>query len=399
MKACGLIVEYNPFHNGHLYHVQEAKKNTKADCMIAVMSGSFLQRGEPAIMDKFHRTKAALQSGVDLVLELPYMYAVQSSQFFAKGALLTLHALHTDALCFGSESGSIQAFLDGVNRLQQHKESFNKAVQKHLQKGFAYPKAIDQAYRQIGIEGIDLFQPNNILGFSYVQRIMEDKLPIEATTIKRKSSHYHDETISNRIASATSIRTTLQSEMLSPKVKAALPKATIEQLTEYKAKTLRWHDWEAYFPLLYYKIISMTREELREIHGVDEGIEGRIIKAIKQATSFSNLIERVKTKRYTQVRLQRMFVHLLTNTKKKEVEYFFNLPQIPYIRLLGMTSKGQAYLRYIKKNLDLPLIANLNDEHKSLFFDERALAVYYAILPTEIRQALRKQEFQLPIMV
>lgn len=398
MKACGLIVEYNPFHNGHQYHVNEAKKATNADCMIAVMSGSFLQRGEPAIIDKFHRTKAALALGVDLVVELPYAYAVQSSHYFAKGALLTLNALQTETVCFGSESGNIDLFYDGVNKLHTHKDVYNQTVQAFLQKGFSYPMASSKAYEKIGMAHLDLFQPNNILGFSYVRTIIDNNLPIKATTIPRKNSHYHDEQIEDPIASATSIRNELALAELSQKVISTLPADSLTQIKHYKEKATFWHDWELYYPLLHYRLTSMTREELALIHGVDEGIEGRLLQAVHRANNFADLIERVKTKRYTQVRLQRMFAHILTNTTKQQIKQFFSSRELPYVRLLGMTKQGRKYLNHIKKSQTVPLVANLNHDHKSLYLDERALAVYYSIIPAEQRRNLRKQEFQLPII-
>lgn len=399
MKACGLIVEYNPFHNGHLYHVNEAKETTQADCMIAVMSGSFLQRGEPAIIDKFHRTKAALKSGVDLLVELPYAYAVQSSRYFAKGALLTLDALQTKYVCFGSESGDINQFYKGVEQRQNKKELYDETIQTFLQSGLSYPLASQQAYEAIGISELDLFQPNNILGFSYVNTIVEDNLPIKARTIKRKSSHYHDNEIESSIASATSIRRELTDGQLSSKAMNALPEATVQQLENYREKASIWHDWEQYFPLLYYRITTMTREELANIHGVDEGIEGRLINTIYDVHSFAELIKKMKTKRYTYVRLQRMFTHILTNTTKEQIAHFFSRATLPYVRLLGMTKRGQQYLNESKKSRTVPLVSNLNNKQKALYLDERALHVYYSILPVDKSIALRKQEFQLPIIL
>lgn len=398
MKACGLIVEYNPFHNGHEYHVQEAKKTTEADCMIAVMSGSFLQRGEPALIDKFHRAKAALASGVDIVVELPFAYAVQSSHYFARGALLTLDALQTDAICFGSESGNIELFYEGVTHLHHHKDQYDQTVQTYVREGLSYPQASHKAYEAIGMSYLDLFQPNNILGFSYVKTIVENKLPIEATTIKRKSSHYHDEQIEDTIASATSIRNELSEAELSDKVVTTLPNSSLEQIKQYKNNATLWHDWELYYPFLHYRLTTMSRDELTKIHGVDEGIEGRLLSAIHHTESFQDLIEHVKTKRYTQVRLQRMFVHILTNTTKREIDQFFNLPSLPYVRLLGMTERGRKYLHKIKKTQETPVLTNLNRENEFVYLDERALNVYYSVIPTNKRKSLRQQEFQLPIM-
>jgi len=178
----------------------------------------------------------------------------------------------------------------------------------------------------------------------------------------------------------------------------ALPTKSKEQLHLYKKNSSLWHDWELYFPLLHYRIISMTKEQLANIQGVDEGIESRIFKAIKTATSFADLIERVKTKRYTYVRLQRMFAHILTNTTKKQIDSILSLPRVPYIRLLGMTSTGRAYINQIKKELKVPLITNLT-QASNIILDEKALQIYYSVLPVKQRIALRQQEFKLPIIV
>lgn len=397
VKACGLIVEYNPFHNGHLYHVTEAKRITNADCMIAVMSGTFLQRGEPAIIDKFHRTRAALLAGVDIVVELPYAYAVQSSHLFAKGAVHTLHALQVDAICFGSESGDITAFYDAAHKINKHKATYDAAVKEYVSQGEPFPLASQKAYEQIGLEEIDLVQPNNILGFSYVRTIVDDHLPIQAFTIKRLQSNFHDTTIKDKIASATSIRRELENHALSQSVVQAIPAATKLQLEAYKQKATLWHDWEKYFPLLHYRVMTMSEAELKTIHGVDEGLEARIKKTALEADSFTTWLERLKTKRYTLTRLQRMFVHILTHTTKAQMQQFLAQSTLPYIRLLGFSDKGQAYLHTAKKHITVPIIANLTKHNTATYLDEKALHAYYAILPSERRIALRKQEFALPI--
>src|SRR5699024_4921257 len=314
MKASGLVVEYNPFHNGHLYHVQQAKKISSADCMIAVMSGSFLQRGEPAIIDKFHRAKAALASGVDIVLELPYAYAVQSSELFAKGAIHTLQKIGVDSLCFGSESGNISNYITYNNNLKKKKANYKLKQKKALNDGYSFPEASKEAYRTIGLttNSLDLSKPNNILGFSYVKTILDANLTIQPYTIKRIKSDYHDKEIKDKIASATSIRKQLLNEqdLSVNKVSSSMPKATLNQLHKYKEDTGIWHDWERYFHLVYYRVLTMTPKELAFIYGIDEGIEHRIIKTVKNATSFNDWIKTIKTKRYTWTRIQRMFSHI-----------------------------------------------------------------------------------------
>jgi len=401
VKACGLIVEYNPFHHGHIYHIQEAQKVSGADCMIAVMSGSFLQRGEPAIMDKFHRAKTALASGADIVLELPYPYAVQSSDLFAKGAVQTLHEVGVENICFGSESGDISHFITSYTNFKESESSYKHVLHEQMKSGNSFPEASRIAYQQIGLtnEQMDLSQPNNILGFSYIKTIFEHNLPIKPLTIKRTSSHYHDETITSTIASATSIRKQLfQQALISPETAATIPEETINQLAHYKDEATLWHSWEKYFHLIHYRVLTMSLSELAAIQGVDEGLEHRLKKTAHKATSFSNWMEAIKTKRYTWTRLQRMFVHLLTNTKKTDIAASLKNDSVPYVRLLGFTKKGQTYLHTIKKNMDVPVLTALHRHtNPMLAIEERASHAYYSVLPPENRDTLFKQELQAPI--
>lgn len=400
MKACGLIVEYNPFHNGHLYHINQARKTTNADCIIAVMSGPFLQRGEPAIIDKFHRARAALTCGADLVVELPYPYAVQSSELFAKGAVMTLNALGVSYICFGSESGRIDDFITSVNKLVKNKTLYDESLRTFIKQGLSFPHANSKAFATIGLDEQTFIQPNNILGFSYVKSIIENSLPIEPFTIKRIQNDFHDEDISNKIASATSIRKELNKGVLSKTAIKTLPLASRRELELYKDIASLWHHWDDYFPLLQYRVTTMTIEELKKIHGMEEGLENRIKKTVKEALSFQDWMEKIKTRRYTKVRLQRVFVHILTNTTKEQINQYVKMDSIPYIRLLGMTDIGRKYLNTYKQQIECPIFTNLNNETRSkLFLDERANDVYYSVLSSMHQRTLRKQDFRLPIMV
>lgn len=398
MNACGLIVEYNPFHNGHLHHIEQARKASEAECIIAVMSGSFLQRGEPAIMDKFHRTLAALKSGVDIVVELPYTYAVESSHLFAAGSVKTLHEIGVSSICFGSESGDVTDFINSYHYFQQHKNAYRTTLKKALDQGKSYPSASKDAYQEIGLttEAIDLTKPNNILGYSYVKAIKDNHLPVQPLTIKRTKSGYHDESISGTIASATSIRNEILTEnQLTENVQHALPASTIHQLNAYYAKTSLWHTWENYFPLLHYRVQTMSAADLKNIHGVDEGLEYRIKTTAKHATSMHDWINAIKTKRYTWTRIQRMFVHLLVNTTKQTIQPITETQPIPYVRLLGMNETGQSYLNRVKSHMDVPLISSLQ-QHEGVIMkmEEKATHAYYSVLPAKIQQKLWKQEIQ-----
>lgn len=403
MKACGLIVEYNPFHNGHVYHIQKAKVASDADCMIAVMSGSFLQRGEPAIIDKFHRAKAALNCGIDIVIELPYAFAVQNSDLFAKGSVQSLHEIGASSICFGSESGDVSNFITNYEIFKEKETFYKKTLKYYLGVGLSFPEASKYAYQKIGLtdQDIDLSKPNNILGFSYVKTILDNSLPMKALTIKRTNNNYHDKHITSSIASATSIRNKLfKNDSITTEVKSTIPEATINQLQLYKNVAGTWHTWEKYFQLLHYRVMTMSMEELAAIHGVDEGLEYRIKKTGKEATSFGDWVRAIKTKRYTWTRLQRMFVHILTNTTKEDMKSIKEDTSVPYIRLLGLTETGKTYLNFQKKQMGVPSISKLSSNmHPMLSQEERATNAYYSILPPAKKNLLRHQELEPPIIV
>ncbi|HLS61272.1 MAG TPA: nucleotidyltransferase [Virgibacillus sp.] len=402
MKACGLIVEYNPLHNGHLYHIEEAKSISQADCMIAVMSGSFLQRGEPAIIDKFHRAEAALASGIDIIIELPYPYAVQSSRLFAKGSVHSLSELGVSSICFGSESGDISNFTSSYCLLKENEAIYTGLLKEYLSAGLSFPLASMKALEFIGLTTgqMDLSQPNNILGFSYVKTILDNHLPIKPFTIKRTNNEYHEQEISSSIASATSIRRELiLQNQITKNITDTLPQPTRKLLNDYKQTANLWHTWEDYFPLLHYRVMTISVHELSLIEGVDEGIEGRIKQTAKQATSFKQWMGEMKTKRYTWTRLQRMFIHILTNTKKADMKQVLSTNEVPYIRILGLTNTGQAYVKEQKKEMEIPIITQMSrDLPPMLEIEEKASQAYYSILSPTKRIQLQRQEIQPPIL-
>lgn len=402
MHATGVIVEYNPFHNGHYYHLAQSKHHSKADCMIAIMSGQFLQRGEPAIMDKWYRTEAALKGGADIVLELPYIYAVEHSDYFSKGAVRSLAEIGVDSICFGSEDGKIQSFLDAHHFLAGNQSVYNQSLRTFLNEGHAFPEASRLAYEQVNLpeNSVDLSQPNNILGLSYVNQMLTYPLSVQPLTIKRTNSHYHDESISGRIASATSIRREMKREGASPLVQEALPTSTIDQLNSYKEKTSLWHDWDLYFHFLHYKILTMTCDELRAIHGVDEGLEHRLKRTIKKATSFEAFMKELKTKRYTWTRLQRTLVHILIGTSKEQAKTLLHEEKPPYVRVLGMNETGRSYLKHQKKKMSIPVVTQPQQlEHPMLELEERASITYYSILDAEKRVEHMNREYKAPIIL
>lgn len=401
MKATGIVVEYNPFHNGHLYHVDQSRKATGADCVIAVMSGQFLQRGEPAIIDKFFRTKMALANGIDILVELPYPFAVQSSHYFAMGAIDTLANLFVDSIVFGSESGDIAPFYQYVNERTSQKDFYNKLVKKALDLGKSYPEANDFAFKHLNIgTQLDLSLPNNILGRSYVERIVTNHPHIEALTIQRKDNQYHDETINSHIASATSIRKELfNNDQPDKKVTNSLPQESILLLNKYYQKAGQWHHLESYFHYLRFCVLRMDLSELKEIHGVDEGLEYKLKETVQQAQSMKEWLLLMKSKRYTWTRLQRMFIHILTNTKKSEINNIHRTG-VQSIRLLGMSQVGRSYLNQYKKQLSIPIIGSIQQFSDDLLtIEERVSHSYYSILNPAIQRSLFKAELKGPILV
>ncbi|MFZ7942187.1 MULTISPECIES: nucleotidyltransferase [Bacillaceae] len=401
MKAVGVIVEYNPFHNGHAYHLQAAIEAADADVVIAVMSGNFLQRGEPALVSKWYRTKMALLNGVDLVFELPYRFAVQKAEIFAAGAVSILDAACCESLCFGSESGDISDFTQTIDFLNGEQEAYEKLIHQFIHTGVSYPKAVSLAFQQLedSDKYLDLAKPNNILGIEYIKAISRQKSGIKPITVARKSAGYHDEHFSSEtIASATSIRKAIfTSEDEKTKIDQFVPEHTKQLLHEYLHYYHVFHQWENYWGYLQFRLLHCSPGELREIYEVEEGLENRILASAIESTSFQEFMQKIKTKRYTWTRLQRLCVHILTNTKKAEIQSFSETAS--YLRLLGMSANGKEYLNKRKKDFGLPLIAKLSSfKNDEIMLDVKAARIYSLGIPNRMKNEMIKQEYkQVPI--
>ncbi|MCP8970260.1 nucleotidyltransferase [Ectobacillus sp. SYSU M60031] len=372
--------------------MQQAKARSGADIAIAVMSGPFLQRGEPALISRWRRTKMALEGGVDLVVELPYAFAAQKAETFAAGAVSILDALHVDALCFGSESGDITQFTAILAHRRANQAQYEAHVRSLVRTGISYPKAQAQALQAIAKDTtLDVSQPNNILGLHYLQALQSQGSQAAPLTVRRLAAGYHDQTFAtDTIASATSIRKQLANGDISA-IGNVVPASTLHHLHEYYHTYGTFHDWERYFPLLKYKLLTMTAAQLASIYEAEEGLEHRVLDCIRGAVSFTDLMEQLKTKRYTWTRLQRLCVHILTHTTKEQLK---DVQSSPYIRLLGMSRQGQSYLSMHKKKLKLPLVTHAKAYRHPLFeLDHKASAVYYSILPEPLRSLMLKQDF------
>jgi predicted nucleotidyltransferase len=402
LKAVGLVVEYNPFHNGHAYHAAESKRRTGADLVIAVMSGPFLQRGEPALISKWARAEMALLSGVDLVFELPYSFAVQSAELFAKGSISMLEELKCDTFSFGSEDGKIEPFIAAYSLLQQNKEPYNLTVKSFLAEGHSYPKAAALTFQAMGFPDNlpDLSLPNNILGMEYVKTARSNQFSIKPFTIPRLSAGYHDAQLpKGPIASATGIRQSLaQTGRKLTEIESYVPKTTKHVLEQYESQYHHFHNWEMYWPYLKYKILSSSAEELSAIYELEEGIENRMLSIAAQSANFHEFMTKMKTKRYTWTRIQRMCVHVLINTTKVEMSQY--LSSLTHLRLLGMTSTGRTYLKMLKKDLNIPIVSRLSsfDRTKTLA-DVRAASIYALGLTEPYQSLLVKREYEAPVVI
>lgn len=378
MQAVGVIVEYNPFHNGHLHHITEAKRVSNADVVVAVMSGHFLQRGEPALVDKWTRAKMALHAGVDLVIELPYAFCTGQAKQFAAGSTFLLNAVKCHSFAFGSEAGTIEPFLNTYRLLNEHQQLYNETIQAFMKQGNSYPMALHhgfEALKQLTTEPlIDLNQPNNILGYHYVEAAQQQGLSIQPLTIQRIQAGYHEDVNSEQtIASATGIRKAIFEQQSLTQVEQYVPHSTNEQLQHWHSEVGDFINWEAIWPLLQYAILRHSANDLRAYADVSEGLENSLLKHAHAAT-FNEFMVAIKSKRYTWTRLQRTILHIFTGITRERLHAH---SQPTYIRVLGMTENGQRYLSSIKKELDLPLISRVGSNQDPLLaLDIHATTMY-----------------------
>lgn len=357
--AVGIICEYNPFHNGHIYHLNKVKELAKDEPIILVMSGNFTQRGIPSILEKYDKAKIALDYGVDLVIELPFTYSTQSSDFFSKGAITILNKLKCNKLIFGSECDSVEDLITLAN-IQLNNKEYHALVKEELDKGINYPTAMSNALKSIG--GTTVSSPNDLLGLSYIKEIISNKYDIEPITIKR-TNEYNSKVLEENISSATSIREALKNNI---DVTNALPKEVLKYINTI--------DEDKYFSLLKYKI--MTEKDLSIYNTVDEGIDRKLIKEINNSKNIEELIENIKFKRYTYNKINRMFTHIICSYTKEENEN----NNINYIRVLGFSNIGKDYLNKIKKDIDIPIITNISKDNIDLLKIElRADNIYNLI--------------------
>ncbi|USS86737.1 nucleotidyltransferase [Fructilactobacillus cliffordii] len=336
--AVAIIAEYVPFHNGHVFQLQQAQQRTQADVTVAIMSGNWTQRGEPAIFDKWTRTKMALASGIDLVVELPAVAAVQPAHLFAQNAIELVQALDCDYLAFGCE----HAEWDFNQFTQQQVQPSGTEFADHHR---SFPEAFQQALqRELEIE---LTEPNDTLGFWYAQAVAAHNASLQLVPIKRRVSGHQEQDLHATISSGTAIRKALLAQ--NRNYLTSVPAATAQLMATAQPVT-----WEQYWPYLKYAISSHSLAELRNAYQMTEGLEHRIKRAAVAAHSFTEFLELIKTKRYTYPRLQRLCTYILLNYQTTAVAAYQ-----PVLRILGMSTAGQGYLHELKKQLPMPLITTV----------------------------------------
>lgn len=379
MHKIGIICEYNPFHNGHLYQIKKIKETYKDSLIIVCLSSCFMQRGEASILNKWDKTRLAIESGVDLVLELPFAFATQYQDIFAKGALTILNHLKIDTLVFGSECNDIE-LLKNLASIQLKDDGYNHLVKRYLDLGLNYPTSLSKAL--FDISGVKLDKPNDLLALAYIKEIIKNNYDIEPFSIRR-TSDYHNSNLDSDIVSASTIRKLLKDGV---NVNNYLPYNIYDYLSEI--------DEDKYFALLKYQIINNI-DCLDKFQTVDEGIENRIIKYINMVNSKEELILKVKSKRYTYNKINRMFTHILTNFTKEDAKDL----EIEYLRVLGFNTRGKNYLNKIKKEIGIPIINKyIPNMYKSLDIEFRVSLIYSLILKDKGDDFLKREYRNKPVI-
>lgn len=373
MNIIGIICEYNPFHNGHLYHINKIKEMYKDSIIVLVMSGSVTERGDLSIINKWDKTDIALNYGIDLVVELPFVFSSQSADIFCYASMKILNYLGVNKIIFGSESNDINKLKILANNQIYNKE-YDSTIKELLKQGYNYPTALSKSLEKI--TNINIDTPNDILGIGYIREIIKNNYNIEPICIKR-TNDYNSNNIDNNICSANAIRKAIIE-------KKDISKYIPDYTNKYLSNTI---DINNYYSYLKYKIISEI-DNLEIYHSVDKDIIPRIKKYIYISNTLNDLILSIKTKNYTYNRLKRMFIHILFNFTKDEAN---NNKEITYIRVLGFNKNGQQYLNSIKKNIEIPILTTYEDKY--LYIENRITNIININIPNS------KKEYENKIII
>lgn len=361
MHVTGLITEYNPFHNGHLFHLKKARETTGADYAAVVMSGSFVQRGAPAVFDKYSRTRAALLSGADLVFEMPAPFSTASAREFASYAVALFTALGAvDSICFGSECGEIEPILRAARLLNEESESFKKRLQDFLKEGKTFPEARSAALAEEGAEEAKLLSsPNNILGVEYCQAVLRQRSPLSCFTIKREGKGYHDPSLDGVLGSALAVRQALQSGTDVQALRFLLPDPSFDSVCRSIPVFL-----DDFSGLLNYRLL--TEQEPERYAEIRPELAARIKKLAPGFASFDQRIKELKSRQLTYTGVSRGLIHLILGIEQRQMDLFKEAGFAPYARILGFRKSAAPLLRRIKENSSIPVISKLAGAEKRL---------------------------------
>lgn len=361
-KVLGIVAEYNPFHNGHFYHMQESKKITEADSCICVISGNFTQRGEPSIVNKWAKTYMALCCGADLVIELPTIYSISSAENFASGAIKIFDSLKivTD-ISFGAECNDLATLNNIANVFYSEPANYKTILNHELKRGLSYPMARENAVlmylNDIKRYANVLSNSNNILAIEYLKALKQQKSMIQPNIVPRKNVYYNDQKIVDDFASATAIRKLMLNREYA-EVRKVVPRSTYQIIGEEYKKNHIILGIKKYEKEIIYALRVMPIEEIQNLPDVNEGLEFAIKKAASETNDIEELIEKVKSKRYTQTRIQRILVYVLLGITKKDMED--SKKMVPYVRVLGFNSRGKILISEImNQNPKLNMITSV----------------------------------------
>lgn len=414
MKTVGIIAEYNPFHNGHQYQIEQAKKLTNADYVIVVMSGNYVQRGTPAVLHKYARTEMALSHGADLVFELPVCYATASAEYFAFGAVTLLEQLGAiDYLCFGSESGDITSLTQIADFLLEEPADYQDALKLYQKEGFTFPEARTKAVCKClqknkenanNIKNI-LSSPNNILGIEYIKAIKRcggNMIPI---TVKREGASYHSVNIADPYASATAIRKQLISNKANlSDVLSNLPLSTKLLLSKHLDQTSPITE-DDFSTLLYYQL-QQHSDTLSNYFDVSIDLANRIQNLITPSLKFSSFAELLKTKQLTQTRINRALLHILLGITSSLMEENVK-NHVAYARILGFVTNSSPVIRKMKDVSSLPIITKVADAknqlspsaYDMLCQEIKASHLYHQIIYSKYKSTLNNEYTMGPIRI
>jgi len=401
MKVLGIITEYNPFHKGHAWQLETTKKISQADGVMTLMSGSITQRGDFAILNKWERTRLALDSGVDLVCELPFVYAGQSAEAFAQGGVKIFNATGVcDFLSFGSEHGELKPLQALAKILSRESPEFKHLLGLALDTGVSFPKAREQTIHQLLGQEVSalLTTPNNILAIEYLKALIISQSNITPLTVKRQGSDYHSLETSDYL-SATAIRKILLNSLINDAIHSN-PVMSLENKLPYKLESLlapmknyNFQGDALFLNALRVMILARNVGDLKNTPYVAEGLEHKIRDALKTAKTLDTLVDAIISKRIPQTRVQRILCNRLLELDKKDL-WQFEVPSFtPYLRVLGFNSTGQAILRKIKEQGDIPILTNMSRGERLLSPTQREM-LHYDIRATDLHNLFYEKNYR-----